>query len=178
MVRRLLQFTQDPRAAEVQSVGIHEFIKKAFSRSVKHPIFEAPKETELGLSDTSKQVKFNFNPALFADWESADRRVLFGNDPLNFLESSPPAPRSSMPAQRTARPSALSPSGSSMVPVGIHQEMAALLTEGFDSTSRRTPQESRRSSITETSGESFEIVMCRSLLYRVLWKETREQLLT
>ena len=46
MVRRLFQYIQDPRdAADVQSVGIHEFVKKAFSRSSEHPIFEAPNES-------------------------------------------------------------------------------------------------------------------------------------
>ena len=88
MVRKLFQYTQDPRdSANVQSVGIHDFIKKAFSRSAKHPIFEAPKESELGLSETSNQVKFNFNPTLLSEWEKADKRYRCKNDQASFLEA-------------------------------------------------------------------------------------------
>ena len=65
-VRKLFQHTQDPRDAEnIQPVGIHDFIKKAFNRNVNHPIFEALTEIELELSDTRSKhflIRFRRDP--------------------------------------------------------------------------------------------------------------------
>ena len=85
MVRKMFQYTMDPRdAAETQTVGVHEFVKKTFSRAADHPILEAPNETELGLSDSSKQVKFAFKPSLLSDWVKVSKRSK--EEQASFLE--------------------------------------------------------------------------------------------
>ena len=87
MVKRLFQYTHDPRDhGDLQSVGIHEFIKKAFSRSSEHPIFEAPKESELGLSETNNALKFNFNPSLLSEWEYHEKKHGSKGDVFEFLD--------------------------------------------------------------------------------------------